>query len=101
MALNQFWEREIPDDERDKIFDDLAKWVVDRRLEVPAVMGLEMHRPLCNVVAHAAIGFSGFIAPFVGFNRLDELSYLLSKSENVELLITRIEDRAEARGQGT
>lgn len=50
-----------------------------------------MHKPLANVAGHAAIAFSPFLVPFVGFNAVDDYSQFFSKRENIEALIQRIE----------
>lgn len=76
------------------MLDRLALEVTKRGLHVPAVIFLEMHKPLANVAGHMMLAASPFVCPFIGFDRFDGYSRLLSRPENVERLIERIENDA-------
>ncbi len=41
----------LTDEERDSLIDSLAKKVADRRMETPAVLFLEMYKPLSFVAS--------------------------------------------------
>ena len=94
MAMRHFWEEEITPEEKDKILDKTATEIVRRGLAAPAVFALEAHKPLCNVMAHTALAFSGFIAPFMAPDLFDKFTRLMSERENVEELIVLIESKA-------
>ena len=84
------------------LVDTIARSVVDRRLETPAVFFLEAHKPLSFVASQAVLVAMPFLSPVVGAQRMADFSRLLRDRENVELLLTRIENLAAARdGQGT
>ncbi|MCU0316276.1 MAG: hypothetical protein MUC92_06760 [Fimbriimonadaceae bacterium] len=72
----------------------MSNEILRRGLETPALMFLEMHKPLAGVAGQAAIVFSPFVAPFVGINAVHDYSRLLGKRENVELLIQSLEKKA-------
>lgn len=93
------WEQPLSDEEKTKIVERVAAEIKKRRLETPAILFLEMHKPLANVVGHAAIAFSPFIMPFLGFRTVDEYSQFFSDRANVESLISALEKpRKEVAG---
>ena len=62
-----------------------------RKLEAPAIMLFEMHKPISYIGSQAAIVFSPFIVPFVGFDAVNNYSRLFSKRQNVERLLQVLE----------
>lgn len=89
------WKEPLTDEERDKLLEKAAHEITSRKLEVPATLFLEMHKPLAYVGMHAAVAFSPFLVPFLGFDFVNNYSRLFSDKENVELLLKRIEKRNE------
>ncbi|MGQ9454536.1 MAG: hypothetical protein ACUVRS_07135 [Armatimonadota bacterium] len=77
--------------------DSIARHIVNRKLEVPSVLFLEMHKPLSFVASQATIVAMPFLAPIVGARRLTDLSRLLAEREHIEILINRIEELAAER----
>jgi hypothetical protein len=61
-------------------------------METVAILFLEMHKPVANVLAQGAIAFSPFFLPIFGADKFDKISQVLSKRGNVEKLIRRIEE---------
>jgi hypothetical protein len=86
---------ELAPEERDRIIEKIAAGVVKRGLETPAILFLEMHKPVTFFASQGLIAATPFIAPFVGFSNLHTASKLLEKRDNVERLIQRIEELAE------
>ena len=91
-----------PDDElspenRDKLVDELARKVVDKRLETPAIMFLEMHKPVTFLAGQTMLAASPFLVPLFGREGVQRYSQLFSERDNVELLICRIEELADER----
>ena len=82
--MNEFWETELTEEETQALLDRAE-------LNVPAILMLEMHKPLSYLGANAAIVAAPFLAPMFGFNFLNDYSRLLLKRENVEALIKRLE----------
>lgn len=88
MAL---WDSELTPDQTEELLDRAEREIRKRRLQTPAILFLEMHKPLSFVASQAALVFSPFMIPFVGFDAVDGYTQLFSKRENVEALIVRLE----------
>ncbi len=88
----------LTDAERDSLVDSIARAIVDRRLETPAVFFLEAHKPLSFVASQTMAVAVPLLGPLLGAQRMADLSKLLKDRENVELLLARIEDMASERG---
>ena len=69
----------------------LEEQIRKRKLEAPAIMFLEMNKPLTRITANAMIVFTPFLAPFVGLDNVHNYSRLLMDRDNVERLICRLE----------
>jgi hypothetical protein len=91
------WSEELSDEERDRWIEKLADGVVKRGMEAPAILFLEMHKPLTFIASQSLVVGSPFIAPFVGIENVQAASKLMAKRENVERLIDRIEEMREER----
>lgn len=87
----------LTDHERDAMIDKIATNIHRRGLETPAILFLEMHKPLSFFASQTLIVTSPLIAPIVGFDRVTSASRLLESRANVELLIQRLEELAETR----
>jgi len=85
------WKDELTDDERDTLIEKAAREVEKRKLEAPAILFLEMHKPLAYVGSQAAIAFAPMFGPLLGFDFVNNYSRLFAKRENVERLLQRIE----------
>jgi hypothetical protein len=88
---------ELTPEERDRIVESWAQKVVGRGLETPAILFLEMHKPLSFIASQAVIVGSPLAAPFFGFENIHRFSKILEDRKNVELLIQRIEELAAER----
>ena len=92
---------DLPPEERDSILDRLASALAARRLEVPAILALELHKPLAFLGSQALIVFTPLLAPAIGLERMQKASRLLERPENIERLIVRIEALVEERDRGS
>ena len=88
---------DLSPEERDGILDRIAEALVVRRLEVPAILALELHKPLAFVASQALIVFTPLLAPALGLERMQKATRLLEDRGNLERLIERIEQRVEER----
>ncbi|HZO90709.1 MAG TPA: hypothetical protein VFB38_20440 [Chthonomonadaceae bacterium] len=88
------WDAELPEAERDQLIERLAQQVARRRLHGPAVLLLEMHKPLTFLASQSLLLGSGFLAPLFGPQNIQRYSKLLESRENIERLIRRIEELA-------
>jgi len=89
----------LSEEETRKVIDDVATAIVKRRLETPAVLFLEMNKPLSYLAGQGLIVAMPFLAPIVGAERMGRFSRFLQKPENVERLIQRIEELSEERDE--
>ncbi len=85
------WDADLADDRREALVDNLARLVVRRKLEVPAVLFLEMHKPLSYLAGQSLILGSGVLAPLFGPARVQSVAKFLQSRDNVDRLIQRIE----------
>lgn len=104
--IDRLQEDELSDEERDAILERIAQGVVRRGMAVPAVLFLELNKPLSFVASQSLIVLTPFLAPFVGIENVHRYSRLLEKRDNVERLIERIEqleheNRQEPSGHAT
>ena len=80
----------MTEEEERKLIDNIAKLVVDKGLEAPAIMFLEVTRPLSFIASQLAIVALG---PLEWLFELEGPKYtgLFMKKENVSRIIERIE----------
>jgi len=83
---------ELPMERREAIIEAVAKRVVSMGLSVPAILFLEMHKPVSFLASQAVTFFSPVFAAFFGFARMNETAAFLRKRENIEALVEKIEE---------
>jgi len=77
--------------------DTIAGRIVARKLECPAVFFLEMHKPLSFIASQGILVSLPLIGPLIGAERMVAFGKLLQKRENIDTLISRIEELAAQR----
>jgi len=84
-------EFDLTDEEEEKLINNVAKLVVDKGLEVPAIMFLEVTKPLSFIASQLAIVVLG---PLEWLFDLEGPKYtgLFMKKQNVGRIIDRIEE---------
>ncbi len=92
MSLAQ-WSEPLPEAERDALLEKIAAQVVGRGLSVPAILALEMHRPMAFMLSQSMIALTPLFGPLVGLERMQTFGRLLAEPGGVEALIRRIEDK--------
>jgi hypothetical protein len=91
----RLWDEPLTEEKKVEIADKIASQVVKRGLSVPAILFLEMHKPLSRIAANTAVVFSPFIIPFCGLSFFDNYSQFLEERDNIERVIRRIEELTE------
>src|SRR2546421_5106925 len=89
--MSDFWKEDLTDQEEDALIEKAASEIKKRRLEVPAILLFEMHKPLSYVGSQAAIVFSPFLVPFLGFDAVNNYSRLFSRRDSIDKLLARLE----------
>jgi hypothetical protein len=89
------WSTDLTEDETEALVQKAADEISRRKLQTPAILFLEMHKPLAYVGANASLVFAPFAVPFLGFDFVNNYSRLFSKRENVERLIKKIEEQSK------
>ncbi len=82
----------------DALIEHLASAVHARRMTVPAILFLEAHKPLTSLFHTAAVMSLPMMLPLFGA-RARELPAFLQSRDNVERLISRIEELAAEGGE--
>ena len=85
------WDAELTEAQRDALIDHLARQVGARKLQTPAILFLEMHKPLAFLTGQGLLLSSGFLAPLFGPKNVQQYARLLESRDNIELLIRKIE----------
>jgi hypothetical protein len=93
-----FWDKELSEQETEELIEKAANEIKKRKLVVPAILMFEMHKPLAYVGSQAAIVFSPFLVPFLGFDKINNYSRLLGKRDSIERLLQRLEEKREPGG---
>ena len=81
------------------IVDLLVKWIKAKRLETPATLFLEMHRPLMPLAWPAAVMCGTFLAPFFGPDYYDKIEALRDPAA-LDRLLERLAARDAEGGNG-
>ena len=89
--MSDFWDEELTPEETEAIIQKAANEIIRRKMQTPAILALDMHKPLANVTSAAGVVFAPFLVPFLGFNTVNDYTRLLAKQENVERLIELID----------
>lgn len=82
------------------VFDRLARWIVERRMETPAILFLESSRPLSFVGAQAMHFFQPLVSVLFTGPDYERLARLLEDRANLSLLLATIEGEADRRDAG-
>jgi len=81
------------------IVDPLVKWIKAKRLETPATLFLEMHRPLMPLAWPAAVMCGTFLAPFFGPDYYEKIEALRDPAA-LDRLLERLAARDGEGGSG-
>lgn len=74
----------------------VAEAIARRGLTVPAVMLLELHRPLAPLASQAMVVGWPLLAPLLGLRRFDEVRDILADRERFDAFVTLLGAKAAA-----
>ena len=69
----------------------LVRWICARRLEVPAILFLELHKPLATLLHSLSLVSMPVLAPILGPKHWRTLLALLESQAEIEALISALE----------
>ncbi|MCC6933314.1 MAG: hypothetical protein IT292_08685 [Deltaproteobacteria bacterium] len=78
-------------DKEKKLIEGLARRIRELGLRLPALIFLEVHRPLSNLFYNTSIFFEPIAAPFFGLERYTNIKTVLAKRANIERLIALLD----------
>jgi hypothetical protein len=84
-------------EQRDAIIDSIARSVVNKGMEMPVTLLLEVGKPVSFLFSQALLLAGPLLYPFFGVERIDRFAGFLNSRENVEKLIERIEQLAAGK----
>ena len=79
----------------EQIIETVAEKIVRFRMSVPAVLFLEMSKPMSVLGSSALVFFGPFITLFVDSTKFYQFTELLEDRENIEKVISAIEKKEE------
>ena len=83
---------EIPQDEQRELLEKIAMQVVKRRLTAPAILFLEMCKPLNFLGSQVLIALNPFVQAVFNTTEYQKFALIIEKDANVELLIRLMEE---------
>ena len=83
---------EISEADQQALLEKVANQIVKRRMTVPAILFLEICKPLNFLGSQILIGFNPFLQSIVNTSKLQKFALIIEKDANVELLIRLIEE---------
>lgn len=88
----RLWNEELTEAQTEALVEKTAREICRRKLQTPAILMLELTKPIAPIAAHGSVVAAPFAIPFVGFESFNNYSRLFAKRENVELLLRKIEE---------
>ena len=92
---NSDWDADLSDEDRDALIEKMAQKVAQFGMFTPTILFLEMNKPISFLTGQATVLASGLLAPFFGFQNVQQFSRLCENRQNVERLIQRVEELSE------
>lgn len=97
--MNNLWSEDLTEEQAEELIQKLANQIIKRRMQTPAILFLEMHKPLANLAGHTTVAFSPFLIPFLGFQGVDDYSRLMKERRNWDRLIDVLDSSRETPPQ--
>ncbi len=82
----------ITEEERELV-DRIAQKIYERRMSVPAILFLEMSKPLCFVGSSLIAFLEPVLQSIIPYRDVEKFRSFIEKRENVEYLIEQIEKK--------
>lgn len=94
IGTSSLFPENIPSDRELELIDKVAKLIIDRQLQIPAISFLETFKPLGFIGSQFGMFYTSPILGFLGDVGItaSELMILFEKIDNVERLIRKLEE---------
>ncbi|MCX7703393.1 MAG: hypothetical protein N2234_04740 [Planctomycetota bacterium] len=86
---------ELPLEEAERIIANVARRIVDWGMSVPAVIALEVVKPVSFIAGNLLLTIAPFLYPLFGKENIESLCGFLNNRAFIELLAKRIEELSE------
>jgi len=93
--MSYLWDEELTEEQRDALIEKVVTRIRRHKMEVPAILALESHKPLAYVGASLSMTMSPFIIGLLGYDNFNDYSRLFSKRANWDLIVDRLEQLRE------
>jgi len=84
-------EIDVPPEKAEEMIEKIAHFIVDKGLGTPAIMALDMVKPMSPIGSQMGLLFGAAFFPLIPGNWGFNLMEVFSEIENVEKLIQRVE----------
>lgn len=81
-----------PEPEDLEAMDRLARFIVSRRLEAPAILFLQSAVPLSYIGSQVMVGLEPIVGPFFPRRDFERLSHIFERRDGIERFTVRIEE---------
>jgi len=85
------WDAPLSPDERDAVLARILEEATKRRLQVPLLFALEVHRPLAFTFSQSLVVTAPLLAPLLGLELMQRAARLLQDPAAYDELIARLE----------
>lgn len=97
--MQNFWQEKLTDEQAEALIQKLANKIIERKMQTPAILFLEMHKPLGNIAGHAMVAFAPFTVPFLGYDNINEFSQLMTQRRHWERLLDVLDQSRQSPQQ--
>lgn len=97
LQFGTVFDRPLSREACDRFIENMARTVVEKRMETMTIFMLDAHRPFSFMASQALLLTAPVLGAFFGFNRINRWSRILEDRENLERLLQRIEALAGLR----
>ena len=86
-----------PDPEDLAALERLARFIVSRRMEAPAILFLQSSLPLSYIGSQVMVGLEPIVGPFFPREDFEKLSRIFERRDSIDRLTARIEKLVSER----
>lgn len=81
------WASALEPERRDYLLVNLAHEIKKRKLETPAILFFEMHKPIAPLSSTGSVMFAPFLVPILGRETVRDYGKALADKKNIDRLL--------------